>query len=149
MGMTCFIMKKCQNGNLTINYYFFDHNRIKCKEYILKKAIFIFTLEVSYLVTSSFFVLNICLNLKDLCEVIVWILEICQKSFCIQNFYFESPKNKCLVKDPLLHMYDEDDPFMVPKNLKTDLGEGGNWYELNVSSKIVLSLSCIKIQINK
>ena len=49
----------------------------------------------------------------------------------------------------ILQMYDEEDSFMVSNNLKTDLGEGGNLYELNVSSKIVLSLSCIKIQINK
>ena len=34
----------------------------------------------------------------------------------------------------LLQMYDEEDSFMVPNNIKTDLGEGGDWYELNVSS---------------
>ena len=38
----------------------------------------------------------------------------------------------------ILQMYDEEDSFMVPNNIKTDLGEGGDWYELNVSGNNII-----------
>ena len=35
---------------------------------------------------------------KKLCQVVIWVLRIPQKSFCIQNVHIDTDKNKIWVK---------------------------------------------------